>query len=63
MCTCRNITILSNTLANVNYAPIIVTSAVSVTIGNNTIQDAMCKKPSIGQGYKSVTFLPCLLCF
>lgn len=52
LCTRRNITILNNTLANVNYAPIIVTSAVSVTIGNNTIQDAMCQNPSIGQGYK-----------
>ena len=52
LCTRRNITIMSNTLAKVNYAPIIVTSAVSVTIGNNTIQDAMCQSPSIGQGYK-----------
>ena len=49
---CRNITILNNTLSDINYAPIIVTSAVSVTIGNNTIQDALCQSPSIGQGYK-----------
>ncbi len=55
---CRNITILNNTLANNNYAPIIVTSAVNVTVGNNTIQDALCELPSIGQGYRSALLHP-----
>ena len=50
--TCRNITILGNTLANNNYAPIIVTSAVNVTVGDNLIQNALCEMPSIGQGYR-----------
>ena len=50
--TCRNIIILGNTLANNNYAPIIVTSAVNVTVGNNVIQNALCGMPSIGQGYR-----------
>lgn len=43
---------VDNTLVNVNYAPIIITSAINVTVGNNTIQDALCQMPSIGQGYK-----------
>ena len=48
--TCRNITVVNNMLANVNYAPIIITSAINVTVGNNTIQNALCQNPSIGQG-------------
>ena len=50
--TCRNITVVDNTLVNVNYAPIIITSAMNVTVGNNTIQNALCQMPSIGQGNK-----------
>ena len=50
--TCRNITVVSNMLVNVNYAPIIITSAISVTVANNTIQNALCQMPSIGQGNK-----------
>ena len=57
---CRNITILNNTLANNNYAPIIVTSAVNVTVGNNTIQDALCALPSIRQGYRAALLQPSL---
>lgn len=48
----RNITISNNTFANNNYAPIIITSAQNVTVGNNTIQDALCLFPSIGQGHR-----------
>ena len=43
---------VSNMLVNVNYAPIIITSATSVTVANNTIQNALCQMPSIGQGNK-----------
>ncbi len=46
------ITITNNTVTNANYAPILVTSAKDVVVGGNTIQDCLCGKPNVGQGFR-----------
>ena len=47
-----------NTVINASYAPVLVTSAHDVIIGNNTIRDCLCESPSYGQGFKCAATLP-----
>jgi hypothetical protein len=46
------VTISNNTIENTNYAPLLLTSAQDVVVGNNTIRDCMCGPVPVGQGFR-----------